>query len=144
MSEQTQRASDLVFAEKLRSLLHLRDDTDLEFIADPHVRAQLDGSSPGWLYRLMRPEEKRQLVWDYCGGASVSFLAEKFTGSRGSIVRVLKEVGIYKAPAETLSRILDDHVGCERWIERWYAEWVSRWRKRAICAAIARAEEDSL
>lgn len=31
---------DLAFAERLRELLHLRDGVNLEFLADPHVRAQ--------------------------------------------------------------------------------------------------------
>jgi hypothetical protein len=131
--------NDLAFAEQLRALLHLKPNADLTFVSDPHVRAQMDGSSPGWLYRLMRPEEKRQLVWDYCGGASVSFLAEKFTRSRGSIVRVLKEVEIYKADGNTLSKFL-----VEGKIESWYAGWVSRYRKRQICAATAKGEEESL
>lgn len=139
MSEQTQRASDLMFAEKLRSLLHLRDDTDLEFIADPHVRAQLDGSSPGWLFRAISPSEKRQIVIDYCGSSSVRFIAKKFTRTRASVVRILKEVSIYKADAETLANFLS-----ERKADSWYAEWVSRWRRRQVCAAIAKEEESLL
>jgi hypothetical protein len=30
---------DLAFAARLRGLLHLRDDADLEFVFDPDVRA---------------------------------------------------------------------------------------------------------
>lgn len=136
MAKQTR---DLAFAEKLRDLLRLRVDADLEFIVDPNLRDRLKASFPGWLYRSMYPAEKRQVVIDYCGGASVPFLAGKFTRGRGSIVRVLKEVGIYKADAETLADFL-----LEGKVEPWYASWVSRYRKRQICAALAKEEEGTL
>src|ERR687896_751141 len=120
------RTGDLAFAERLRELLHLRDGVDLEFLTDPHVRAQLDGGSPGWLFRAMAPSEKRQIVLDYCGGASVPSLAGKFTRTRASIVRVLREAEIYKAEPERLAEFIK-----EKEIEHWHDEWLLRWRKRS-------------
>jgi hypothetical protein len=124
---------DLAFTERLRDLLHLRDDADLEFVFDPDVRAQLDGSSPGWLFRAITPFEKRQIVLSYCNGAEVGFLSRRFTRAKSSIVRVLKEVEIYKAEPERLAEFIK-----EREIERWHDEWLLRWRRRKVCAAIAK------
>jgi hypothetical protein len=142
--------NDLAFAEKLRVLLHLKPDADLTFVSDPHKRAELDGSTPGWLYRAMPPGEKRQIVLDFCNGEPARKIAKRFKRGRGTVVNLLKGVGVYLSPLEKDPKKIEkvrtriSKFLASKEIDQWHASWSAQWRKRKWCAAIAKEGEEDL
>lgn len=144
------KQSDLSFASELRDVMGLEKDTDLDFVFSPDVRARSAGSWPGWLYRPMRPIEKRKMVLDYCRGDSVRNIAHRFNRGKGTVANLLKVVGVYLSPIERdpekieqARNRISEFIATQE-IEVWHAEWLLAWRKRKIVGVIAKAEEELL
>jgi hypothetical protein len=142
--------NDLVFTEALRALLNLKPDADLGFVSDPDEREDLDGCAPGWLYRALPPCEKRHIVLDYCAGDSARNIAKRFKRGRGTVVDLLKGVGVYLSPPERDPKKIEiwrsrvSEFLAKEEIKDWHAQWKLAWGRRKWCAAIVKEEEAQL